>query len=376
MKIALITPFPPYRGGISTHSKNLYDVLSLENQVVVYNFLRQYPDFLFPGKTQYDSDSKILEDTNIIRILDSINPLTWKKVADSIIENKFDKVIFRFWHPFFIFCYISIIKNLKNNNKDIQIYSICDNILPHEKIIAEKFFLRLFLNKLDGIIVMSSSAEKEILNLGNSYNYKKIFLPIIDNLGERLDYSISKDKLGLAENKKVFLFFGLIRDYKGLDILLHAINRIDVNLLDKSIFLIVGESYENINKYKNILNKNKKHFVKWVTEYIPSSKINLFFSSADYVVLPYKTASQSGIIPMAYHFGKPVIVSKIPGLEEIVINRETGYTFNKLSIDDLVNILKKCIINKGSINKVKVKEMKNKLSTNTFVKELVSFINE
>ena len=138
MKIALITPFPPYRGGISTHSKNLYDILSLENQVVVYNFSRQYPGFLFPGKTQYDH-SIIADDSHIIRALDSINPLSWKKVANSIIKNKFDKVIFRFWNPFFTFSYISIIKRLKKNN-NIQVYSICDNIIPHEKMILDQSF--------------------------------------------------------------------------------------------------------------------------------------------------------------------------------------------------------------------------------------------
>ena len=372
MKIALITPFPPYRGGISTHSKNLYDILSLENQVVVYNFSRQYPGFLFPGKTQYDN-SIIADDSHIIRALDSINPLTWKKVANSIIKNKFDKVIFRFWNPFFTFSYISIIKRLKKNN-NIQVYSICDNIIPHEKMILDQFLIKNFLDRLDGIIVMSSTTEKEILHLDKSYNYKKIYLPMINNLGKPLDSSISKKQIGLEQDEKVFLFFGLIRDYKGLDILLHAINKLDLNLFNKSKFLIVGESYENIDKYKKILDKDKKSSVKWITEYIPDDNINLFFSAADYVVLPYKRASQSGIIPMAYYFGKPVITSKIKGLEEIVINGSTGCTFDKLDIDALANVLENCIKNKINIDMKKIEEFKNKLSTENFVKELISFI--
>ena len=290
MKIALITPFPPYRGGISSHSKNLYDNLSLENEVVVYNFSRQYPDFLFPGKTQYDNSSITAKDSNIIRMLDSISPLSWKKVSNSIIKNKFDRVIFRFWNPFFILCYISIIKRLKTYSKDIKIYSICDNITPHEKFIFQNFFIKLFLNKLDGIIVMSDAVEGELLNLDKSYHYKKIFLPIINNLGNSLDYFLAKNEIGLKLDKKVFLFFGLIREYKGLDILLNAINRLDVDLLNKSNFLIVGENYENIDKYKNILNENRKSNVIWITEYIPDNKLNLYFSSSDYIVLPYKTA--------------------------------------------------------------------------------------
>jgi len=374
MKIALITPFPPYRGGISTHSKNLYDILSLENEVVVYNFSRQYPNFLFPGKTQYDN-SPIFEDSHIIRALDSINPLTWKKVANSIIKNKFDKVIFRFWNPFFIFSYISIIKRLKKHN-NIEVYSICDNIIPHEKMIFGQLLTKFFLDRLDGIIVMSSSTEKEILHLDKAYNYKKIYLPMINDLGKPLNCSISKKQIGLNQDKKVFLFFGLIREYKGLDILLHAINRLDLDLFSKSEFLIVGESYQNIDKYKNILDKDKKSSVKWITKYIPDDNINLFFSAADYVVLPYKRASQSGVIPMAYYFGKPVITSKIDGLEEIVINGSTGYTFDILDINNLANILENCIKNKINIDIEKIKNFKNKLSTENFVKELVSFINE
>jgi len=376
MKIALITPFPPYRGGISTHSKNLYDVLSLKNEVVVYNFSRQYPDFLFPGKTQYDITNSISENYNIIRILDTLNPLSWKKVASSIIKNRFDKVIFRFWNPFFIFPYISIIKRLKNSNKNIKFYSICDNIIPHEKIILEKFLVKTFLNKLDGIIVMSNSTEKEILDLDKTYKYKKLFLPIINNLGEPLEPTRSRNSIGLNSNKKVFLFFGLIREYKGLDIFLHAINKLDLDLLNKSNFLIVGENYENIDKYKDILDEDRKSSIKWVTEYIPDHKINLFFSVSDYIVLPYKRASQSGIVPIAYHFGKPVIVSKIPGLEEVVINGETGYTFDPLNIDSLKCVLEDCIKNKDNIARKKIEELKNKFSTKNFVEELISFINE
>ena len=375
-KIALITPFPPYRGGISVHSKNLYDTLSSHGEVVVYNFLKQYPDFLFPGKTQYDNNLIATENYNVIRILDTINPLSWKKVSDSIIKNNFDKVIFRFWNPFFSLCYASIAKRLKKYNKNIQLYSICDNIIPHEKIIFQENLIKFFLNQLDGIIIMSDSSEKELLKLDKTYNYKKIFLPIITNLGRQLEYNVSKKEIGLKPTSNVFLFFGLIRKYKGLDILLNAINKLDLDFVSKSDFLIVGESYENIDKYKNILDNDKKSHVKWITKYIPDNKINLYFSASDYIVLPYKTASQSGIIPMAYHFKKPVIVSKIEGLLENVIDGETGYIFNNSNIYDLKNILEECIKNDNPIIPEKIEKLKNKLSTENFVEELISFIYE
>ncbi|MBI45342.1 MAG: hypothetical protein CMG66_04160 [Candidatus Marinimicrobia bacterium] len=376
MKIALITPFPPYRGGISAHSKNLYKFLSLDNKVVVYNFYKQYPDFLFPGKTQYIDDLVSNEDSNILHILSSINPLSWIKVSNSIIKGNFDKVIFRFWNPFFIPCYVSIIKMIKKNNPDVQIYSICDNIIAHEKFFAQKFLIKFFLNQLDGIIVMSSGVEDELLKLNQNYRYKKIFLPIINDLGDLLDINLSKKEIGLNQSDKIFMFFGLIREYKGLDILLNAINKIDISLLHNIKFLIVGENYEQINKYKKILDDSKKSYVLWVIKYIPNNMLNFYFCASDYIVLPYKRASQSGIIPMAYYFNKPVIVSKISGLNEMVVEGETGFVFNNLNFEELKDILEKCIKNEVIININEIKKIKNKLTTEHFVKDLIKFIDE
>ena len=242
MKIALITPFPPYRGGISKHSENLYRELSLKKEVKVYNFSRQYPDILFPGKNQYTKSNNY---SDMVRMIDSINPMSWRKTANDIIKNNFNKVIFRYWNPFFIPCYISIIKRLKKGNKDISIYSICDNVIPHENLIFQKPLLKLFFEKLDGIIIMSDSTENELISLNKFYNYKKLFLPIISDLGKTLDYKRTRIALDLDENKIIFLFFGLIREYKGLDILLKSINEISQNLSEKFELLIVGENYEH-----------------------------------------------------------------------------------------------------------------------------------
>ena len=375
MKIALITPFPPYRGGISKHSENLYKELSLKKEVRVYNFSRLYPNLLFPGKSQYDSQYIIDKNYNVVRMIDSINPITWKRVANHIIQNNFNKVIFRYWTPFFIPCYISIVKRLKKYNKNISIYSICDNVISHENFIFQKFFIRKFLNRLNGIIIMSHSTESELLNLNKSYNYKKLFLPILTDLGEILDYTSSKKEIGLKANKKTFLFFGLIREYKGLDILLRAINKINRDLFEKFEFLIVGENYENLNKYKNILDNSLRFNVKWITEYIPEDRINIYFSSCDYVVLPYKTSSQSGIIPMAYHYQKPVIVSNLPGLTELVVDQKTGHIFNNHDVDGLAKLLEDCITDRKEIVLPEIEKFKNKISTEKFTKELLLFID-
>ena len=376
MKIALITPFPPYRGGISAHSKNLYDCLSVNNEIIVYNFSKQYPDFLFPGKTQYRDELIADSSPNVVNILNSINPLSWIKVAKNIIQGRFDKIIFRFWNPFFIPCYVSIIKVIKKFDSNVQIYSICDNIVAHENFFAQKSLVKFFLDQLDGIIIMSSGVEDELLELKRTYKYKKIFLPIINDLGELLDISSSRKEIGLDPKDKVFMFFGLIREYKGLDILLHAINKIDINILNNIKFLIVGENYEKIDKYKNILDDDKQSYVLWVTKYISDSKLNLYFCSSDYVVLPYKRASQSGIIPMAYYFNKPVIVSGVGSLKEMVVKGKTGFIFNNLDVEDLQNILETCIKDEIITDLDEIKKIKNKLTTEHFVKDLIEFIDE
>ena len=181
MKIAFITPFPPYRGGISKHSENLYLELSKVANLKVYNFLKQYPDILFPGKNQYLDASNISNKYNMIRSIHSTNPITWKNTAKDILESNFDTIIIRYWNPFFIPCYIYIINYIKKRNRNIKIFSICDNIIPHEKFIFNKFFIKKFIKKLNGVIIMSKNVEKELIKISPSIYYKKLFLPIVSD---------------------------------------------------------------------------------------------------------------------------------------------------------------------------------------------------
>ena len=378
MKVALITPFPPYRGGISKHSENLYKELSSRSVLKIYNYTRQYPNLFFPGKSQYLENVNVNTAYNSVRMIDSINPLTWKRVADDIIKNDFNKVIFRYWNPFFIPCYISIINSLRNSIRDIQIFAICDNIIPHEHFYIHKYLIRKFIKKLDGVVVLSDSVKDELLQIVKGFNYKKLFLPIVENLGEHLDYKFSKKQLKLDENKITFLFFGLIRRYKGLDILLSSLNKLNKTQLDKIEVIIVGEAYDKIESYKNILTKETSENVKWVTEYIPDNKINLYFSATDYVVLPYRSASQSAIIPMAYHFNKPVIVSNLQGLIELVEHNISGYIFTNNNIEELAEVLFTCIEKYNRIESMQesIKKFKHQLSTKKFVDDLIIFLNE
>ena len=374
MKVAIITPFPPYRGGISKHSENLYKELTNSSvDTTILNFTRQYPSILFPGENQYLNNSTSCDSDHIIRVIDSINPISWRKTAKIIIDRKINRLIFRYWNPFFIPCYIYIIKYLRWKRHNIKIYSICDNITSHETFYLQKYLIKKFIKLLDGVITMSTYVKKQIIDLVGEINCKDLFLPIVNDLGKKIDINLAKKKLRLDSNKITFLFFGLIREYKGLDILLEAINRIDKNLCKNYELLIVGESYVDINKYKKILNSNLHENISWHNEYIPDESVNLYFSASNYVILPYRSGSQSGIIPIAYYYNKPVIASNVNGLVEF-INENTGLIFENENIEELASILEDCIKNYNSDLFKNMDTMRNKLSTSNYVKEILQFI--
>ena len=370
MKIAIITPFPPLRGGISKYSYNLYKDLSKSNEVYVFNFTRQYPSFLFPGKSQYLDNKRINKSKNIFTVIDSINPFTWRKTADLIIQKKIDKLIFRFWNPFFLPCYIYIIKYLKKKS-NIKIFSICDNAFSHESFYFQKFLMKKFINSTDGVITMSKNVESQISIISKHSNIRVFPLPIIKDFQKGAIAKLKKNSLD--KDKVIFLFFGLIREYKGIDILLNAINQIDNMKLKKTNFLIVGESYININKYKKILNEDRRKYVEWYNQFIPDKEVSSFFLKSDYIVLPYKKASQSGIIPMAYQFNKPVICSDVSGLKEL-INENTGFVFKNENVNELKEIIEECIENDKTFTGFT--DMQKKLSTKTYADNILNFINE
>ena len=376
MKIAIISPYPPYRGGISKHSENLCNELIKTQDIIVYNFTRLYPKLLFPGTNQYLDNYKSSK-INAIRSIDSINPITWRNTAKDILSKKVDKIIFRYWNPFFIPTYNSIIKFVNKRNKNIKIYAICDNIISHEKFYFQKYMIQSFIKKLDGVIVMSENVKKSVAQINKNVKCEKILLPILSDFNELTSINEARKKLSYNKNKKIFLFFGLIRQYKGLDILLSAINNINKSLLDDFECLIVGESYEKLSNYKSIINEDVINKITWITKYVSDKEASLYFSASDFIILPYKSASQSGIIPMAYYYYKPVIASDVSGLKEMLVENETGYLFSNKNSDKLTKILEECILNGyENLNLNKIKSFSDNLSTNSYVNKLLKFIND
>ncbi len=370
MKILFISPFPPLRGGISKETETLYEFMRKKNNVHVISYKRLYPDFLFPGKSQFLNQNKFIKDKNIISLIDSINPLTWRDTVKYIIDNKFQNIYVRYWHPFFIPLFLYIFRKIKLADNNIKIFCIADNIMPHDYFPFSNLLVKKLFNYIDKCFVMSDNTYQQASNFLKKENIKKVFLPIKNNFGQLLNQDKAKEKLGLKSNDRMMLFFGLVRKYKGLDVLLNSFKYIKSSKLK---LFIVGECYEKKEKYiKLISNLKIDKYVKWFDEYIADDDVNLFFSGADIVVLPYKKASQSGIIPIAYNYNKPVLVSNIPGLIEFVEINKTGYVFENENSKSLANVLERNISN----NKIQseIQKYKKEFTVDKLCDDLLSFI--
>lgn len=336
-KIAIIGPAHPFRGGLATYNERLArEFISKGYDVTIYTFTLQYPSFLFPGKTQY-SESPAPKDMDIKICVNSVNPFNWLKVGKMVRRSKPDIAIIKFWIPFMGPCFGKIARGIKKNNHT-KIISIIDNIIPHEKRIGDRCLSKYFVKVVDGFIAMSKSVLDDI----ESFDKKKpkIFCPhpLYDNFGEAIPKEIAKQKLGLDTSSRYILFFGFIRDYKGLDLLLNAMPGILKK--DKNIRLLVGgEFYTDSRPYFEIIKKNKlEEFVLMQNDFIPDEKVAEYFCAADIIVQPYKDATQSGVTQIAYHFNKPMIVTDVGGLAEIIPDNKVGYVIkpNVPEISDAV----------------------------------------
>jgi len=322
VKIVIVGVFPPFRGGIANFYETLAERLSNNHEVIAINFTTQYPNIFFPGKSQF-IESESSTEFEADRILSSVNPLTWQGTANRIIEINPDLIIFKYWMPFFAPSFGTIIKKVKRN-LNTKALVICDNIIPHEGRPLDKLLTKYFFNNIDYFIVMSRSVEADLLSLYPGADYLYTPHPLYDIFGASIQKDTAKISLGIRE-QKVLLYFGLIRPYKGLDLLINAAKLL-IQKLDNYKILAIGDCYENPEPYSDLVKENGVSDVFDLRmEFVPNDKVNLYFSAADVVVLPYKSATQSGVVPIAYHFNKPVVVTDVGGLSEIVNDGKTGY---------------------------------------------------
>ena len=338
MKIIIVGPAHPYRGGIAAFTDRLATEFVAEDvDVELYTFTLQYPSFLFPGKTQY-SDAPAPDKIKIYRKINSINPFTWIKTAKEIRTKKPDVVIFAYWMSFFAPCYAKMAKIIKKN-KHSRCIGLVHNMMPHEKSLLDRLFSPRFVKSMDAFVALSKSVLQDVSDLDRNDKPKQFSPhPLYDHYGDREDKLMAMSSLYLDTNYNYLLFFGLIREYKGLDLLLKAMadERIDNYPLK---LVIAGEFYDKKEPYLQMIEElDIKDKVVICDKYIPDEEVKNFFNLADMVVQPYRSATQSGVTQVAYHFEKPMLVTDVGGLREIVPDGKVGYVVepNPVKIADAI----------------------------------------
>jgi len=324
MKIVIIGTSHPYRGGLAAYNERLAIELKKEgHDVDIYTFSLQYPSFLFPGKSQYTKESKN-PNLSIVRAINSVNPFNWFAVGNRIKKLKPDLVIIKFWLPFMGPCFGTILRRIKSN-KHTKILTIVDNMIPHESRIGDKAFTKYFIGPIDAFIAMSENVMQDILKFDNKKVKTLSPHPLFDNFGEILQRDIAIKELDLDPDYRYILFFGLIRKYKGLDLLLKAFS--DSRFRNRKIKLIIaGEYYHNEGMFTKMIQEyGLEGDIIQVDRFIEDSEVKYFFCASDLIVQPYKSATQSGVTQIAYHFNKPMIVTDVGSLAKLCPHEKVGY---------------------------------------------------
>jgi len=327
MKIIIIGTAYPYRGGLAAYNERLAKEFVAEgHEVSILTFSLQYPSFLFPGKSQYLKGPAPPE-LEIRREINSVNPFNWIRTGYRIKKQKPDILIFKYWLPFMAPCFGTIARLVKRN-RHTRVITIFDNVIPHEKRPGDRFLTKYFTSAIDGAIAMSASVLNDLKEFRSDIPVKLNPHPLFDNFGTLTDRDAALGLLGLDPSFSYILFFGFIRKYKGLDLLLEAFAAKE--LRERKIKLIIaGEFYEDDAPYREIVCKlNLEKDLIFFDRFINDDEVATFFSAADLIVQPYRSATQSGVTQIAYHFGKPMLVTDVGGLREIVPDRKCGYVVN------------------------------------------------
>lgn len=321
-KVIIIGPAHPLRGGLATFNQRLAkEFIAMGHQCSILSFSLQYPSILFPGKTQY-SDEPAPGGITIRSLINSINPLNWLSVGNLLKKERPDIIVVRYWLPFMGPALGTILRKVKKN-RHTKIICIADNITPHEKRLGDKAFTKYFIAACDGFITMS---EKVMADL-KTFTHKPAELvqhPLYDNFGDIISKEAARKYLNIPANEKIVLFFGFIRKYKGLDLLLEAFAIIKKQIPSIKL-LIAGEFYEDEKPYLELVEKlGIKGSLILKTHFISDSEVKYYLCAADVLVQPYKNATQSGVTPLAYYFEKPMIVTNVGGLPALVPHEKCG----------------------------------------------------
>lgn len=368
MKIGYLSTFYPFRGGIAQFNANLTEALSESHEVLPFTFTRQYPDFLFPGKTQYVTPEDQATAIQSIPVLDTANPFSYLTAAKQIAASQPDLLVMKYWMSYFAPSLGTVAGKLKKQG--CKVITVLDNVIPHEQKFFDKPLTRWFLQRNSGFIAMSESVRTDLLTLKPDARHIVKPHPLYNHFGAKMEIAEAKRLLGLDPQKKTLLFFGLIRDYKGLDLLIEAMNLLD----DSYQLLIGGESYGSFAKYEEQI-KRARHpeNIRVFNRYIADKEVPLFFSAADVCILPYKSATQSGITSIAYHFEVPLIATDTGGLKESIEQPQTGLIASGINAPAIAAAIGRFYQNDRQHFTDRIRQMKGELSWKNFADALLDF---
>ncbi|MEO8733847.1 MAG: glycosyltransferase, partial [Flavobacteriales bacterium] len=337
-----------------------------EHVVDAFTFKRQYPELLFPGTSQYDTDT--VDNITATRVLDSIGPGSWKRTAQRMLATKPEVAVLRYWMPFFAPAMGSVAGHLRKAG--VKVISIVDNALPHEPHFYDSSLTRWFLRRNDGLIAMTERVEQDILRLRPDANVHRMPHPLYDHFGTPMTRAEAREKLGLPDDARVLLFFGLIRDYKGLDLLIEAFGMLD----ERYHLVIAGEPYGDFGDHGKLIEASpQRGHIHVQTRYIADAEVPGFFGAADAVVLPYRSATQSGITAIAYHFGVPVIATDVGGLREALNDGRTGILVPEVSASAIAAGIVQFFAKGPSSFQTNIAALRDELSWKRFAEGLVEF---
>lgn len=324
--VVIIGPGHPLRGGLATFNQRLAKEFNDQgDSCSIYSFSLQYPKFIFPGKTQY-TDEPAPENLTIHTVINSINPFNWIKIGNRLKNEKPDIIIVRFWLPLMGPALGTILRRVRKN-RHTKIICIADNVIPHEKRPGDKLFTKYFLQSCDAFITMSEKVMSDLRLFQKDKPAKLVSHPLYDNFGESISKEAARKHLNIPQEENIILFFGFIRKYKGLDLLLEAMAVLKNQQPETKNpkLLVAGEFYEDEKPYQELIDKlNIRDRLLLKTDFIPDSEVKYYLCAADAVIQPYKNATQSGVTPLAYHFEKPMVVTNVGGLPALVPDNKVG----------------------------------------------------
>jgi glycosyltransferase involved in cell wall biosynthesis len=365
MKISIFSAFPPFRGGISQFSTKLSEAFEKKHELILITFKKQYPDWIFPGKSQYDYNQKTELKSKINRIVSTFSIASYFKAISFIKKEKSSVFITNYWMTFFAPFMGFIARKLPKETIKI---AIVHNLIPHEKRFFDASFNSYFLKSYDGYVALSEYVYNDLKKFVDEKKIIHIPHPPYNQFGEKINRIEACNKLKIDPSKHTLLFFGIIRKYKGLDLLIQAFDQLDENYQ----LVIAGEMYGKDNEIIDLINQNtNKKRILFHNQFIPNEEITTFFSVADYLVLPYRSGTQSGVSAIANHFNLPIIATNTGGLTE-TMNLDKDIIINQA---DKASIQHAIMISKDKLSKYSSleKEITQSISWETFSDILVEF---